>query len=76
MAPAPFLPGLGLIGTPAPASSDAASPSTAGLGQATLHQRYELLHQYDKEKTEFISVSATGASLASSLIPIGTALAL
>lgn len=64
MAPAPFLPGLGHTGTPVPASNVVASPSTVDPEHATLYQRYELLQQYDKEKTDFISVSVTGRSFA------------
>ena len=62
MAPAPFLAGLGH--TPAPASNVVTRPSTADPEQLTLYQRYELLQQYDKEKNDFIGVSATGKSCA------------
>lgn len=59
MAPGPFLPGLGHTGSPAPSSSGLASPSTAELEYGALSQRYELLQRNDREKTEFINVSAT-----------------
>lgn len=59
MAPAPLIPGLGHIGSPATASSGLASPSTAEVEHATLYQRYELLQQNDREKTEFINVSTS-----------------
>ncbi|KAF3037275.1 hypothetical protein E8E12_008346 [Didymella heteroderae] len=55
MATAPFLPGLGHTGTPALASSAVPSPSTTDPEHAAFYQRYELLRQKEKAKTEFIS---------------------
>ncbi|KAF9700746.1 hypothetical protein EKO04_002026 [Ascochyta lentis] len=52
MAPVPCLAGLGQ--SPVAASNTLTRPSTAEPEQSTLYQRYELLQQNDKEKTDFI----------------------
>ncbi|KAF1357435.1 hypothetical protein EJ07DRAFT_128527 [Lizonia empirigonia] len=52
MTPAPHLAGLGQ--SPAPAPTDVTRPSTADPEHSSLQQRYELLLQNEKEKSEFI----------------------
>jgi hypothetical protein len=55
MSPAPFLAGLGH--TPTPTANALIGASTIDPEHTTLYQRYELLQQYDKEKSDFIGVS-------------------